>query len=170
MVFSPQETDRYDWPLLQNGAVTLYWKIEVFESAIAHLAELDYRVLRLRFDDSLQFQHDLSVALKWREQFGYSPWNGSLDALEDGFRYEPFESTDDSAFCVKNFDALARSNQQLSFALLDMIERHSRDYLLFGKRLIGLIQTNDPEFHCEGIGATSANWNEAERLNKARGL
>lgn len=170
MVFSLDEMDRSDWPLFRSGAVNLYRRAEVFEDAILDLITLRYRILRLRFQTIPQFQNDLSLALNWQEQFGYFPWTGNLDALNDGFRSEPFDSAEDNAVCIENFDALVKSDPTLSFALLDMIACHSRAYLLFGKRLVGLIQTNDPKFSCPGIGKSSAMWNEAEQLDRARGL
>lgn len=170
MVFSSEKTDRYDWRLLHWGAVNLYWRMEIFESDIAELVELNYRIIRLRFDNASQFQNDLSAALKWREQFGYFPWTGNLNALNDGFKCEPLESADDNAICIENYNALVRDDEQLSVELLNMIEYHSRNYLLLGKRLIGLVQTNDPAFYCRNIGGRRANWNQAEWLNSARGL
>lgn len=161
MVFSEEDTRRYDFQLLQNGAVNLYWRMELFRAAIDELRALDYKILDLRFDNEQQFQQDLSDALKWEESFGYGPWSGNLDGLDDGLREEPFNSSDDSVLAISNYDALAESDERLSRELLDMIECHSRDYLLFGKRLIGLIQTNDPKFECVGIGGTRAWWRDS---------
>jgi hypothetical protein len=168
MVFQLEDTDRADWPLLQNGAVTLYWRMELFEMAVNSLAQLRYRVLRLRFNEPQQFMGDVSKALKWQQQFGRQLWMGNLDALNDAFRSEPFESADDSAFCIENFQAAVEYDPKWSTAMLDVIECTSRDYLLFGKRLLALIQTRDATYRCEGIGATSAHWNKEEASNSAR--
>jgi hypothetical protein len=168
MVFRIKDTNRADWPLLQNGAVTLYWRMELFEAAIDSLAQLRYRVLRLRFNEPQQFMADVSKALKWQQQFGYQAWGGGLDALNDAFRDEPFNSADDSAFCVENFQAAVKYNSKWSTAMLDIIERTSRDYLLFGKRLVALVQTKNATYRCKGIGATSAHWNKKEWLDRTR--
>src|SRR5262245_13543016 len=116
MVFRPEDTSRSDWPLLQNGAITLYWRIELFEAAINSLNKLSYRVLRLRFNEPQKFMVDISEALKWRQQFGYEPWTGNLDALNDAFRYEPFDSADDSAFCIENFQAAVEHDSKWATA------------------------------------------------------
>ncbi|MGI9383521.1 MAG: hypothetical protein ACR2PO_10230 [Methyloligellaceae bacterium] len=170
MVFKIDDEDRYDWDLLQNGAINLYFKHAVFEEAITSLEQLGYHIIRLRFDNEKQFEADMTRALKWQQQFGYSPWNGNLDALNDGFRDEPFNSADDTAFCIENFQACVAHDGYMATTLLDILARTSRNYLLFGKRLIGLIQTNDPEFDRDGLGGTTTHWNEAEWLNSARGL
>jgi hypothetical protein len=169
-MFNLENRDRADWSLLQNGPVNLFWRMAGFEAAITSLAQLNYHIIRLRFTDPTQFQLDVSTALKWREQFSYEPWTGDLNALEDGFSGEPFNTANDSAVCIGNFDVLHASDRQLSFHLLDIIERQSRNYLLFSKRLIGLIQTNDVNYRCAGIGSTGAHWNQAEWLDSSRGL
>ncbi len=168
MVFLQGETERFDWPLLQNGAINLYRGMELYDSAIESLSELKYYIIRVRFETLDKFTNDVSDALKWKKQFGYSPWTGNLNGLNDGLSGEPFESANDSAICIENFDALVRADESLSNALLEMVERHSRNYLLFGKRLIGMIQTNDSDYQCSNIGGASANWNGAEWLNENR--
>ncbi|WP_419901743.1 hypothetical protein [Kiloniella sp.] len=170
MIFKDEFSGRADWPLLQNGAVHLYWKPEVYEDAIQSLKTLNYRIMNIHYENIDQFKSDLSSSLKWQEQFGYSPWDGNLNALNDGIREEPFNSSDRNAICISNYQALASDDKYFAFKLLDLIARHSRDYLLFGKVLIGLIQTNDPNFRCEGIGGTQASWNLSEWKNSSRGL
>lgn len=168
MVFKENELDRADWPLLQNGAVNLFWKVEVFDATLDQLKTIDYTILKFDFTTPEQFKSDLSIAFNWQEHFGYPKWNGNLDALSDGFRYGPFYLSDKIVIAIQNFDILVKQDVNLSFHLLDMIERHSRDYLLFGKRLIGVIQTNDPKYECASIGTTGAQWNFKERLNSSR--
>ncbi len=170
MVFVDEFSGRADWPLLQNGAVNLYWRSELFEEAILSLKNLNYRILKLRFDNFDQFKLDLSSSLKWHEQFGYTPWVGNLNALDDGLRGEPFNSSTRSVICISNYDSLVKYDGDFAYKILDIIERTSRDYLLFGKVLIGLIQTNDPTYCCEGIGATNTHWNLREWKNASRGL
>jgi hypothetical protein len=158
MVFSRDETDRFDWKLLQSGGVNLFLKMEDFERAIGNLFDLNYRIHRLCFENTAQIERDVSVMLKWEELFGYFPWDGSANALDDAFYDEPLNSCDDCAICIENFDAWVTLDEQSSFYFLDILERHSRNYLLYGKRLIGLIQTNDPTYRCRGIGSTDATW------------
>ena len=170
MSFKIDELERPDWPLLQNGAINLYWSHERYENATVSLKKLGYHIIKLRFDNFEQFKNDISTALKWKQQFGYFPWNESLDALNDGFREEPFNTADNTAFCIERFHACVSYDRFMATTLLDILERTSRNHLLFGKRLIGLIQTDDPEFDCSGLGGATAHWNEAEWLDANRGL
>jgi hypothetical protein len=164
MVFSLDETDRFDWSLLESSAVNLFWQMEDFARAISNLVDLKYQIHRLRFENTLQFQHDVSIMLKWQEQFGYFPWSGNLNALDEAFYSEPLNSTDECAICIENYDALVNSDSQYAYYFLDIIERHSRNYLLMSKRLIGLIQTNDITYQCRGIGKRDATWYRGKSL------
>jgi hypothetical protein len=123
-VFSENNLDRLDWPLLQNGPVNLFWRKSVFEAAILDLEALHYRILRVRFANLEDFYRDVSIALKWNEQFGHDLWKGNLDALNDGFRGQPFESGDDSAFCIEDFHMLVAQDRELAEEILDI--RHHR--------------------------------------------
>ena len=42
--FSEHDTDRLDWQLMQNGAVTLYFLMAVLESDLAWLRQHGYRI------------------------------------------------------------------------------------------------------------------------------
>lgn len=169
-MFTNENLDRADWPLLQNGPINLFWRKSIFEATILDLEALNYRILRIRFSGLDQFYRDVSDALNWTEQFGYDRWNGNLNALNDGFRDEPFQSANDSAFCVEDFHLLVKKDRQTAEALLDILADQSRSYLLFGKRLIGLFQTDDNEFSTDALGGSAASWNRAEWFNKDRGL
>lgn len=50
------------------------------------------------------------------------------------------------------------------------MEKNSRLLLLFGLRLIVLVQSNDPEISFDPVGGRSVMWNGREWFNKSRGL
>ena len=117
-----------------------------------------------------KFYRDVSEALKWNEQFGYAPWTGNLDAFNDGLRGEPMGSSKDTAVCIRNFHNCVKEKPEWSKTILDILARHSRDYLLYGCRLIVLIQTDDANYFCENIGGGGTQWNKSEWMNSLRGL
>jgi hypothetical protein len=45
---------------------------------------------------------------------------------------------------------------------------HSRTAALFGRRLMCLVQSDDPHIRFEPVGATPVAWNDAEWLNSKR--
>ncbi len=170
MVFKDDDLERADWELLRHGAVTLFWKPDVYQKQISSLKELGYNVLDLNYENIGKFHTDVSSALKWKEQFGYAPWTGSLDALNDGLRGEPIDSSKDTAFCIRNFHKCVKDEPKWSKIFLDVLASNSRDYLLYGCRLVVLIQTDDAQFYSDSLGGQKAKWNKFEWLNSARGL
>jgi len=170
MVFQAEDTERADWQLLKDGAVTLFWNSEIYGQSITALKELNYNILEFDYDNLTKFCEDVSLALKWKEQFGYMPWTGNLNALNDGLYAEPLNSSKDTAFCIRNFHSSVQQDAEWSKNILDILESHSRNYLLYGCRLIILIQTDDAKYFCENIGGRRTQWNISEWMNNSRGL
>jgi hypothetical protein len=59
---------------------------------------------------------------------------------------------------------------QVALDVLDLIAINSRLVLLFERRLLALVQSEDLHIHFNDIGAQSADWNRREWLNANRGL
>ena len=112
----------------------------------------------------------MSSALKWQEQFGYEPWTGNLNALNDGMRYYPFGPSGRSALVLTGFHHLVAADCERAHIILDIIETAARDHLLEAKLLIALVQTDDPRYSCSDIGGRNARWNSREWLDANRGL
>ncbi|WP_162245690.1 barstar family protein [Brevundimonas sp. Root1279] len=171
MFTSEADFERADWPLLQNGAVNLFWKPEILADARGELAGLDYEISEVSCGAEVpSFEVQLSNALKWQEQFGYEPWTGNLDALNDGLRYYPFGPSGRSALVLTGFHHLVAADSERAHVILDIIETAARDHLLNAKLLIALVQTDDPGYSCPDIGGRNASWNGREWLNANRGL
>ncbi|HRD45071.1 MAG TPA: hypothetical protein PLF78_01160, partial [Caulobacter sp.] len=99
-MFKDPNHNRTDWRLLQNGAVNLFRQAAYLEESKRELTSLGYETIDLAFSNLDQFKHDLSIALKWEEQFGYAPWDGNLDALNDGLRWFSNEGPERVALCI----------------------------------------------------------------------
>ena len=98
----------------------------------------------------------MSLVLKFKEQFGYDEWTGNLDALNDAFRCLDTDPETGLVLCFLRYDLLKAENPQLADGVLDMIERNSRDHLLFGRRLLALVQSDDPRIQFHPLGARAA--------------
>src|SRR5688572_8925771 len=127
-------------------------------------------VFQIECRENAQFIGELGEELGWATLFGYAPWSGNLDALTDAFHQLSREGDEQLALCLASYNALADQDPHFARGVLDVIERGSRSHLLSGRKLVALIQTNDPDFHCDGLGAAAARWNRAEWLNASRGL
>ncbi|MEM9104020.1 MAG: barstar family protein [Pseudomonadota bacterium] len=170
MVFKSTDEDRIDYGFLRDGAVNLYFRKHLFEKAISELEKLGYKVFRIRFESFQQFRSELSDVLSWELQFGYKHWDGNLDTLNDGLRNVSFIFDKDSVLCIEDFHVFSKLDDHSATELLDILERASRDCLMFGKRFFSLVQTDDPHFSRENLGGNATKWNDAEWLDSARGL
>jgi len=112
----------------------------------------------------------MSSLLRWDEQFGYSPWNGNLDAFNDGLSGYPFPPSNKAVLALVGFHSLVRANKNSSDVVLDLLEYHSRQFLLFSKRLIVLVQTDDNRFLPPLAGGRTPQWNREEWMGQNRGL
>jgi hypothetical protein len=91
---------------------------------------------------------------------------GWLDALAD------LPVPDDSGVILqfRRFDRFAAAQRPLAQSVLDSIEATSRRLMLTGRRLIALVQSDDPRIRFERVGAVPVTWNPAEWTDEQRGL
>ncbi|MCE9580349.1 MAG: hypothetical protein K8W52_44940 [Deltaproteobacteria bacterium] len=161
--FTDDDRGALDFELLRDGATTLYRRRTRFEAAIDALAALGYVVHRIDAATREEFERGMTRALDFEGQFGYAPWTGSLDALVDAFRGVAFAGRG-VVFAFLRLDALHAVEPALARGTLDILEGASRDYLLYGLRLIGLVQTDDPDLDLGALGGRGAQWNRSEWL------
>ena len=171
MFTTDADFERPDWPLIQDGAVNLFWNPDILAETEAHLQPLGYRFAEVSCRDGIEaFRRQMADALAWEEQFGYLPWSGNLDALDEGFRGFPFGPGGHAALVLDGFHLLVEDDGTYAHAILDIIEQASRDHLLHGKILIGLVQTDDNRFACPAVGCRPVQWNPREWLDSNRSL
>lgn len=160
--------NQVDWRLLQNGAVSLYARSAILEEDLAWLAAHAYAIDR--FDCRTwtavgEIHTALATALKFPDYYGEN-----LDALNDCLSTLPIPDESGRVIVLEHFDVPARSLSATAHALLDIIAAQARQHLLFGRRLLALVQTDEPKLAFPPVGATSVTWNPREWLAAARGL
>jgi hypothetical protein len=171
MFTTDTDFQRLDYRLLQNGAVSLFWAPGVLEEAQEELNRLGYDLLEVScLVGPFSFERQMSDALRWEDQFGYAPWTGNLDALNDGLGYYPFGQSGKAALILRGFQALVSRDADFAWHILDLIEKNARYRLLEGKILIGLVQTDDNRYTCPPLGGHIPQWNGREWTNRDRGL
>jgi RNAse (barnase) inhibitor barstar len=146
----------------------LYYKANVLAQDVACLQQFGYRVYTLdaaSWTSVADFHAAARRELAFPEYYSanLASWIdclGELDVPEDGGVVLQF----------RHFDAFARAEPQFAHTLLDSIESTSRRFLLLGKRLLALLQSDDPRIRFERIGAVPVNWNPREWLDADRGL
>lgn len=160
--------ERFDYELLQNGAINLYYSAQVLAEAIEGLKNHQYLIDE--FDCSLWGDEEIFHNII-AEKLGFPGYYGkNLDALNDCFRDLEIPEESGRAFVFHRYDLFASKLPKTAWHILDIIEDNSRFRLLFGRRLIALVQSDDPRIIFENLGARSAGWNRKEWLNSSRGL
>jgi hypothetical protein len=160
--FTDDDQDRLDWMLLRDGAVTFYFRRSFFDADAAWLKNNGYAVHVVDCTDRSRFEWEMTRVLKFKENFGYEPWKGNLDALNDGFYCLEFGTLAGIALCLNRFDMLFANDPRLATGVLDVIESNSRTFMLTGQRLLALVQTDEPLIRIGPLGGHEPHWNENE--------
>ncbi len=66
------------------------------------------------------------------------------------------------------FDRFARREVEIAQQALDIVATTAWRYLLLGRRLVALVQSDDPNITFGPVGAHPVMWNPREWLNKDR--
>jgi hypothetical protein len=173
-VFDPGSELRADlaFRLMVNTPVTLYWRQELLQQAISWLDLNGYQVVRLDVS-SCEHEPDLhaviAAGLDFPDYYGRN-LNAFNDCMRDvvAGRYGWASNVTGLVLVLVAYDTFARSRPQPAQAVLDIIAAQSRNALLFGRRLICLVQSRDPQISFEPVGALPVVWNDAEWLNSRR--
>ena len=161
-----RDMERLDWRLLQNGAVTLYHRATVLTEDSAWFHRAGYKIHTLdavRWTTPQHFHEDAQRALGFPSYYGknLAAWIDSLSEL----------AVPDAGGVVlqfKHYDTFAKSQPQLAQTILDSIESTSRRFMLIGRRLLALVQSDDPRIRFERVGAVAVTWNPREWLDSDR--
>lgn len=162
--------ERADWPFLQCSPKTLFLESKNILQAIQTLEKIGYHVCQIDCSSDASFLTSVVRELKWDAQFGYCPDELNLEALNDAVRSEPFDTADDTVVVLNEFQKLWDRDERQGFHVLDIFTSASRDYLLFGKRLLTFVHVSDPRFETQKLGALPTWWNGREWFHKDRGI
>lgn len=165
-------THAVDFRIARAGGVVLYRRPQVLEGAVRNLVGLDYDVVRLNaagWQAASAMYDDLANDLRFPGYFGRN-----LDALRDclydvahgdyGWRLD----ATGLALVVAEFDVYSERLPEEALALADILTETSRTALLYGHRILSLLQVDDPRFRLGPVGGVVVPWNDAESLDHDR--
>jgi RNAse (barnase) inhibitor barstar len=159
---------RLDYALLQNGSVSLYFRPAVLDEDVEQLKTYGYRIDTF---DCAAWQNEEDMFTAFAATLDFPDYFGrNLDALNDCLCDINVPEESGRVLVFHRYDAFAAKMSEVAWIVLDIIESNSRLYLLFGKRLLTLVQSDDPQIQFNGLGAQHANWNRREWLNANRDL
>ncbi len=162
------DLQRLDFALMQNGATTLYYRTEFLAEDVRWLTAQNYQVDN--FDCATwQNEEDMysafATTLEFPDYFGRN-----LAALDDCLSDLNVSEDGGRVLVFHRYDTFAVKMPEVAWNILDSIETESRRFLMFGQRLLTLVQSNDPQIKFNNLGTLHANWNQREWLNASRGL
>jgi RNAse (barnase) inhibitor barstar len=164
----PGEWQRLDWRLLQNSAVSLYFRTDILETDVSWFDAHGYNVLRLHAG-AFASSETLLVALA--DLFCFPDYFGrNLDAFNDCLSDIEIPDVGGVLLVLSSFHVVATALPTVAQALLEICADNSRRFLLTGRRFLVLVQSDDPSIRFEPVGATAVAWNPQEWLNSKRGL
>ena len=173
-IFSPNEDNeqRRDWSILRDGGVALYWRPEALNKDLGWLDANGYNIIE--FDaagwSSEEQMHD---SLRSGLSFPYY-YGKNLSALDDCLANDlVVPDSEGVALVFHHYDEFAKthpaadpSENGLAEVVLHIFARAVRYHLLYGRRLLILVQSDDPRIRIEDLGGLSAHWNSREWLNR----
>ena len=151
---------RLDWQLLQNGAITLYHRNEILLNDVEWLKTYGYYIdnFDCSFWENEEIMHDVFAGLlEFPHYYGQN-----LDAFNDCLSDIDIPNESGRAFIFQRYDMFADRMPKVAWHILDIIENQSRMHLLFGKRLVALVQTDNLHIKFDPIGCRGVSWNRQE--------
>jgi RNAse (barnase) inhibitor barstar len=169
--------DRLDWRILRDGSISLYRNNQFLDDDVSWLRSNGYRIVSFdcaNWSSSDLMHESLKGALSFPSYYGRN-----LDALNECMSEDlEVPEVGGLVLVLKHFDRysnghgaeLKPSGRTEVEVVLDIFACASRRFLLTGRRLMTLAQSDDPRIHFEHLGGASTQWNRREWLNKSRGL
>jgi len=159
---NPDEWQRLDWQILQNGWASLYCQQNILNKDLDWLKNEKYNIVDLdctKWTDTNQIHKHLKKQLDFPDYYGEN-LNALNDCLSDLEINEP-----GLVIVFRHFQSVEKD---IAHGLIDIFARNSRLHNLFGKRLLTLVQVDNPSYQIDPVGSSPVLWNGAEWLNSKR--
>ena len=162
------EWQRLDLRLLQNSPVALYFRAGFLDEDTGWLRGEGYQIEE--FDcTGWHAESDFHTAIAARLAFP-DYYGGNLDAFNDCIGDIEVPDAGGKAIVFRRFDLFAQREPRVAQVILDIMASASWHHLLFGRRLLTMVQSDDPRIDFQPVGSQPVMWNPREWLNKNRGL
>ena len=151
--------------ILSSGPICKYFRNSILDQDVNWFSNNRYDVYDINTKNwnKRNCHQQLKSQLKFPDYYGQN-----LDAFKDclGDMHNPkYEGV---VIALRRYDEFLNNDKKLALAILDIIARESRVWLVSGHKLITLIQSNEPHLVLPEIGGVSPDWNANEWMNKER--
>lgn len=158
--------------LVADPYITLFWRPTLLAEAADGLRALGYDV---RAMDAADWREPSGMHQALARLLDFPGYYGrNLDALNDCLSdvaagsYGSDPEARGLALVLWHYDAFARLDPQVAFALLDVFAVQARGAALAGRPMVCLVQSDDPQLSFPPVGARPVGWNGAEWLRSRR--
>jgi RNAse (barnase) inhibitor barstar len=158
----------WDRAILHVSPVCLFYREPVLREAIDWLGEHRYVIHAFEASQwavKADFHDSLKKELAFPDYYGRN-----LDALLDCLRGLEIPLNGGVALVFRRYDAFKKADEAFAQSVLDVLAHASYEHLVDGRRLLTLVQSDDPAIHFDPVGQRSVVFNSKEWLNKTRGL
>lgn len=158
---------RVDWAILIQGSISLYYDENILEKDLDWLKNNEYRVINLDFNtikSTKKFHEIVKKVCEFPDYYGEN-----MSALSDCLMHDleiPFESG--CVLVLKKYNIFYEKEPDFAHDILERLDETSRRRILMGERLIILLQSDNPLFSPNKIGAYNISWNRHEYIEKYR--
>jgi RNAse (barnase) inhibitor barstar len=165
---SEENDNCLDYTILRDGSIALYRRADFLEEDVNWLRSNGYKIVS--FDcsgwHSEEHMHDsLEKALSFPSYYGRN-----LDALDECMCEDvEVPDTDGLVLVLRHYDRYSNgsdathgSERSVAEIMLHIFAKASRSYMLTGRRLLSLVQSNDPAMRFDHLAAVAATWNRRE--------
>jgi hypothetical protein len=161
-----QEYERLDWSILSFGPVAMFRKDVVLADAIAWLERHGYTVAQAGCG-ACQSEQDVLWTIG--QALGFHKWpSPNLNGFNDDCRHITVSEDGGTAVVLRRFEQIAHQFPDFARKVLDIFAWASWDNLLFGRRLLCLVQSEDAWVQFGPVGGREPWWNAREWLNADR--
>ena len=183
-IFSEDETQdkQLDWSILRHGGICLYWRQEILTDDLNWLKSNGYKIVSFdatEWQSTSEWESERKMHESFKTHLSFPDYYGmNLDALDECISDDlVVPDTGGMAIVLNRYDRVANCAPHhypdscgTAEVVLSIFARAVRHHMLFGRRLLILVQSDDPEIQFGRLGGVAASWNYREWLNSSRGV
>ncbi|MGQ0797206.1 MAG: barstar family protein, partial [Methanobacteriota archaeon] len=155
---------RKDLAILRIGPVCLFRKETVLGETVQWLERHGYVI---HVFDAARWASEADLHESFRRELAFPDYYGrNLDALVDCLRDLEFPSSGGIALEFRHYDAFRQAFPSLAQTVLDILASVSYEQLADGRKLLALVQSDDPAIQFDPVGARPVLWNERELFKR----
>tara|TARA_R110002074_G_scaffold226957_2_gene398542 strand:- start:1960 stop:2460 length:501 start_codon:yes stop_codon:yes gene_type:complete len=154
-----------DIEILKDGPICKYFKNGILDEDIIWFSNNNFEIIEMncRNWNRKNAHQKLKIALNFPDYYGEN-----LDAFNDCLGDLFNKKYKGLILVFRNFDNFVEEDGKFAEGILDNIADESRIWLVTGQKLIGLVQSNNPDLNFPKLGGISPSWNSSEWFDADR--